>query len=508
MTSPIPRLRNGSQTLKEGRSATVRILWIDIDTLRADHLGCYGYHRNTSPTIDWIAKEGVVFTNCFVSDAPCLPSRAALIMGRFGIHNGVVGHGGTAADPFPIGRDRPFASHPDFLFLFQVLKRMGYRTVSVSPFPERHAAWWFCGGLTEWFNPGKGGMEIADDVTPLAVKWLEENAEEENWLLHVNYWDPHTPYRTPLDFGNPFESDPPPSWLTEEILQRHREGYGPYSARDVLTFAKMGDWPRLPKEIATLDDWKRWIDGYDTGIRYADEHVKRLLDVLDKKGVLYETVIIVSSDHGENQGELNIYGDHQTADLITCRVPFILRWPGMIEGGRVDKALHYQFDIFASILELLGAELPARWDARSFAKALKEGREEGREFLVLSQMAWSCQRAVRFENWLIIRTYHDGLKDLPPIMLFDVERDPHETQNLANERPEVVEKGLSLLERWHSEMMATSLSPVDPMQVVLREGGPFHTRAMLERYCEHLRRTGRGHHAETLMRRHGGVGRL
>jgi len=66
-----------------------------------------------------------------------------------------------------------------------------------------------------------------------------------------------------------------------------------------------------------------------------------------------------------------------------------------------------------------------------------------------------------------------------------------------------VQKGLSLLEQWHAEMMATSLRPVDPMQIVLREGGPFHTRAMLERYCEHLRRTGRAHHAEALMRRHG-----
>ena len=293
-------------------------------------------------------------------------------------------------------------------------------------------------------------------------------------------------------------------WEPEDLPGAEVAWTGSNPVKDGIGLYLM-EWenPRPGKEIATLDDWKRWIDGYDTGIRYADEHVKRLLDVLDKKGVLDETVIIVSADHGENQGELNVYGDHQTADLITCRVPFVLRWPGMVEGGKVDRALHYQFDIFASILELLGAELPARWDAKSFAKALREGREEGRDYLVISQMAWSCQRAVRFDNWLVIRTYHDGLKDLPPVMLFDVENDPHELHNLASERPDVVQKGLSLLEQWHAEMMATSLRPVDPMQIVLREGGPFHTRAMLERYCEHLRRTGRAHHAEALMRRHG-----
>ena len=85
----------------------------------------------------------------------------------------------------------------------------------------------------------------------------------------------------------------------------------------------------MPAQIDSMDAVQQWIDGYDTGIRYADEHVGRLLDALDDAGVLDDTVIIVSSDHGENQGELNVWGDHQTADHITCRVPLIIRWPGL-----------------------------------------------------------------------------------------------------------------------------------------------------------------------------------
>ena len=78
----------------------MRILYIDVDSLRPDHLGCYGYHRDTSPTIDALASEGVRFNNVYASDAPCLPSRTALWSGRFGFHTGVVNHGGTAAQPF------------------------------------------------------------------------------------------------------------------------------------------------------------------------------------------------------------------------------------------------------------------------------------------------------------------------------------------------------------------------------------------------------------------------
>ena len=74
----------------------MRVLFVDIDTLRPDHMGCYGYSRNTTPNFDKVAEEGVRFDEYYCSDAPCLPSRAALISGMFGIHNGAVGHGGTA----------------------------------------------------------------------------------------------------------------------------------------------------------------------------------------------------------------------------------------------------------------------------------------------------------------------------------------------------------------------------------------------------------------------------
>jgi len=246
----------------------MRILYLDIDTLRADHLGCYGYCRDTSPNIDAIADTGVRFDNCYASDTPCLPSRAALFTGRFGIHTGVVGHGGTAADMRIEGSERQFHTVRTRNSWVAALREAGYYPVSVSPYAERHSAWWFYHGWREMYNPGKRGHEIAPEVVPYALEWLSRHAKEDNWFLHVNTWDPHTPYRTPMDFGNPFEGKPFDGWLTEELIQKHLQGYGPHSAHDVDGWRPgSGRWPRMPDQIASLADYQKWIDGYDVGIR-------------------------------------------------------------------------------------------------------------------------------------------------------------------------------------------------------------------------------------------------
>ena len=483
----------------------MRILYLDCDTLRADHLGCYGYHRNTSPTIDAIAAEGVRFTECWASDVPCLPSRTALFSGRFGIHTGVVNHGGLAADLRHEGPPRGFKSRFSHTTWMHLLRQCGVHTATISPFAERHSAWWFYAGFSEVYNPGKSGHEIADDISPIALDWLERNAKRDNWFLHINFWDPHTPYRTPLEYGNPFENDPPPDWLTAERIREHYQGYGPHSAQDLWYYSAgtpedLKRYPRVPASIASLDDFKRFIDGYDVGIRYMDDHIARILEALERQGVLDETAIIVSADHGENQGELNIYGDHHTADRPTANIPLIIRWPGMWRG--VDRAFHNNVDLAATVVELLGGEVPEEWDGISFAETLRTGAPCGRDWLVVSQMAWACQRSVRFGPWLLTRTYHDGLKDLRPVMLFNLQDDPHETSDLADERPEVVREGLALLERWTAEMMERSPYETDPLWTVMREGGPYHTRGHLASYCAHLRATGRAHHAEALEARH------
>lgn len=478
----------------------MKILYIDIDSLRPDHLGCYGYHRNTSPNIDRLAERGTRFTNYYASDAPCLPSRTALFNARHGFHTGVINHGGLNADKRPYGPDRPFNyHHTPYQAWVDRLRFLRHHTCIISPFPGRHAAWHILEGFLEVHDTGKHAGETADDVAKEALRFLRGRAKEkENWFLYVNFWDPHTPYRTPVSYGNPFKDDPASDWITDEFIEAQKKSYGPMSSLDVPAG---NQWPNLPSEIHNREDFKRWIDGYDTAIRYVDDHIGLLIEELEAQGILEETVIIISADHGENQGELNVYGDHQTADYITMRIPLIIAG-GPVAKGHVDEDLHYNIDLGPTLVELAGGKVSPRWDGQSFLPALLERKSCGRPYLVLTQAAWSVQRAVRFDDYLLIRTYHDGLKDFPDFMLFDVKHDPHETTNLADERPDLVGKGMVLLDQWVTEQMLKADSPIDPIWQVIHEGGPYHTRGKYSAFVKKLREQGRNEAADRLEKRH------
>jgi len=481
----------------------MRILYFDIDTLRPDHLSCYGYARNTSPNIDRICRDAVRFDNCYASDAPCLPSRSASWTGRFGIHTGVVNHGGTNADPFIEGPNRFFLQRAERLGLASVMRLNRMHTVTVSPFAERHAAWWFYAGFKEMYNPGKLGFERADEVVPLAIDWLDRNADRDNWFLHVNVWDPHTTYRTPMEYGEPFEDQEPPDFPSEEMIRHHWNSYGPHSVRETAGYTdeEKKNFPRDLSCIKDRRDFVKWINGYDTGIRYADEWFGKIISKLEQQGILDDTIIIITGDHGENHGELGVYGDHHTADRITCRVPYILRFPGLTDGGRVDQALHYQADLSATLLELLGFQIPKLWDGESFAESLKKGEEKGRGELIISNNAWACQRGVVWDKWLAIRTYHTGFKAFPEYMLFDLASDPHETVNLARKHPDVLSTGMQKLEKWAADMLRNSEHTEDPLWTVISEGGPFHANEnspIFTAYLDRLRQTDRNYYADWL----------
>jgi choline-sulfatase len=470
----------------------MRIIYFDIDTLRADHLGCYGYQRPTSPAIDAVAADGIRFTNVYASDLPCLPSRTALSTGRLGIHNGVAGHGGTAAAPFPEGRDRGFRSRDAAETWASQMQEVGMWTASVSTFPERHSAYHFLAGFNESYNLGTRGLETADQIAGVALEWLGRNATRPDWFLHVHMWDPHTPYRTPETFGDPFAGMPAPSWLNERVREHHWSLPGPHSAQEITGFGPHARWegyPRQPLVAGDMTQVRRMFDGYDTGVRYVDHHIDVILRRLAALGMEDEVAVVISADHGETLGELGIYCDHQTADQHVARVPMIVRWPGL--AGGVDDSLHYQVDVAATLLELSGGSVPTRWDGRSFRSSLASREYAGRDCLVLTQGAWTAQRAVRFDEWIFIRTFHDSYHGFPDIMLFDLQTDPHEQHDLSEARPDVVVVGTRLLEDWKMSAVAQSATGVDPLDTVLEEGDPWHARWRPAEYDAWLEETGR-----------------
>lgn len=483
----------------------MRLLFLDLDTLRPDHLGCYGYHRDTSPNIDRVARDGVRFDNYYCSDAPCLPARAALVTGQFGIRNGVVGHGGTAADLRLEGEGRSFRDTTSMSNLWMTFRKKGLRTVSISPFAERHSAWWFQAGMNETVNTGKGGMESAEEITPSVLDWLERNAHSDNWMLHVNYWDSHTPYRAPDDFGNPFETEPLPSWMTPETIETDRSLPGGHGAQEVSMWDdNVGERfrSRHMGQIRNMNDWRRMIDGYDCGTRYMDGHIGQLLQKLDELGVYEDTAIIVTSDHGEDLGELGCYGEHGCSDYITHRIPMIFKWPGCA-AGTVAEGMHYNLDLAPTIADLLSAQKPLRWQGQSYADTLRNGTDCGHEYLVLGQCCHGAMRSVRFGPWMYIRVIHDFYHLYPREMLFNVEEDPHETQNLVEQRPDICAEACRMMMTWWEDNMHEVPDDRDPLWTVMREGGPFHSKGQLPKYLERLQATGRGQHVEELKRRHG-----
>lgn len=136
--SPPPTRGRGSGVF----GVFMRILMFDLDTLRPDYLGCYGYHRNKSANIDGIAAEGGRFDHYHCANASCLPLRAAFVTGMYGIHSGVEDHGGTAADSRKYGSERGFQNQDDVNNFFHIFRKAGMYTVSVSPFAVRHSSFW------------------------------------------------------------------------------------------------------------------------------------------------------------------------------------------------------------------------------------------------------------------------------------------------------------------------------------------------------------------------------
>ena len=473
----------------------MRLIYIDIDSMRPDHFGSHGYHRDTTPNMDKIARQGIRFESAYCASSPCVPSRASFASGLFGIHSGVVTHWGPGCDfRHTNDQDRPmFIRH---------LRNHGYKLVSFSSFANRHEAFWYMAGWNEFHaHTLKNGNEDADEVMEAVLPWVKRHGAEDNYFLHIQLWDPHRNYTMPKRYQDMFADEPAPAWPGEEAIAKHQDNYAPFSARMLFPWTDKSPFETMPDRIRNREDFKLFVDAYDGSIRFMDEQLGRLFRELESLGVMEDTAIIISADHGEAMGEHGIYGDHVCADEAVHHIPMIVKWPGAKQQDAVNRNLVYNVDLIATIADMLGLPVPLKWDGRSFAGVLRGGEYTPREYLVWDHGLYSVGRSVRTDEWLLMRTYHPGVVPLAPVELYRIQEDPHMEHNLAESHPHVAAKLDHLLQEWYTAQVGHPLSEPDPLPLVV-ETGPFKYVGK-ERWKERLRQIGREDLQEQYLRRIG-----
>ena len=454
----------------------MNVLVVDIDSLRADHVGAYGYAGDTTPNIDDLVADGVAFSRGYVANSPCMPSRAALTAGRYGIANGVVTHGkraqlidrpenrtdwaGSWTENEP---DRPWWTLPELCFQ----QRM--RTIGVSSFP-RHPAPWFYHVWHEFHQPQEPDEEMTTEwghvafqtprataVTDRAIDALSSNANAENgWMCYAQYWDPHAPYNRSDAEIERFRDVELPPYPTAEQIDAHREW-------DTLRGASQ-------EGITSRADLNELISTYDAEIRYADEQVGRLLDHLRETDQYDETLIILTGDHGEEFGEHGLYREHWSTHDGTQRVPMIVKPPARTtyDSGFRDQLIT-NVDFAPTIADYLDLEPPERWQGRSLRPIIESADAEWRDSVVVEHGLYTAQRAIRTDRWKLIRTLHPGMWGgvLPEFQLFDMDEDPWEQTDLAAENEAVVERLADRMDGW---VDAHQTGSEDPLERVADQG--------------------------------------
>jgi arylsulfatase A-like enzyme len=316
------------------------VLLISLDTLRADHLSCYGYKRATSPRIDEVAKEGVLFENAVAASNWTVPSHMSMLTSLYPSWHGVETTKSHLGDAVPT--------------LAQVLAKQGYTTAAFVTGSSLDHKFGFSHGFqlyddftaismceTNLFEDHPANSTTVFDVptdhviTNLATLWLKKHGQEK-FFLFLHYWDCHSDYIPPAPYDRLF--DP---------------GYkGKENGRNVFDREKEIESGIAPRDLAHL------MALYDGEIAHTDDHVGQVLQLLREMGLAEKTLLIIVADHGEGfleHGKI-FHGNTLFEELI--HVPLILRLPGVIPAGRRIKDNVSQVDLMPTVLRLLGVPQP------------------------------------------------------------------------------------------------------------------------------------------------------
>jgi arylsulfatase len=423
------------------------ILLITVDSMRADHLGCYGYRWPTSPAMDTLAGQGVLAERLFCPVLPTQPSYTTLYTGQHPLTHGIVAHGGKAQ------------LAPGTPVLPQLFLEAGYTTCALDNLMRQRP--WFGRGYEYYIDPSVRRVLFlavtAEELNRRAIQWLQTQ-DDSPFFMMLHYWDPHTPYVPPAHSRTLFYEGDNPTERSNRALAEWWQSPTGAMARDT--------WLRTPQGRITDPAYVTAL--YDQEIRYVDEAIGLLVATLDELGLAEQTLVIVLADHGESMTEHGIFFEHYGLYDTTLRVPFIARWPGVLPEGQRVRPMLTMTDVAPTLLDAAGLEIPEGMDGQSFWKLLT-GEEEsgGHEAIVSLESTWQTSRSLRTDTHkLIINGLPDGTSALTR-ELYDLVADPGEESNLVSENPALAAEMEAMLESWIATRLHTLGKEQNPL---LQEG--------------------------------------
>jgi arylsulfatase A-like enzyme len=456
----------GEASGKAGATQPPNVLLVVIETTRADHVGCYGYSRNTTPAIDmWMADQGTLFENAIVAAPFSGPSKASIATGRYPQSHGV--------------RDHPMLLPYKESTMAEIFKDHGYATAgigagdwedpeygyhqgfdsynSITASYDRTDFWPFVTAfelrlnrLAPWFtDPKKRETSLnADRAADLAHNWMLAKVRDERpFFMCLEFNEPHFVYTPPPPFDTAFGPTDKGKKLEEEI-QSVSQGKGLYR----YDYDSLGYGPDVLEQMIAL---------YDGEIAFVDHALGKLFEEMSTAGYLASTVVIVTADHGENLGEHGVYFCHAFLYDSSVKVPLLLRYPAEIPAGlRVSTPVQL-IDIAPTLLDLAGIQTQGLdMDGTSLRKVIETG--QGKPYIFIESRYYQPSFA-RYKNyrlsipglegkWRAVR--HGDLKLIriptPSGLvweLYDLANDPGETTNLSGTLPEEKEMR-EALEAW------------------------------------------------------------
>lgn len=433
---------NAPQVYRDKRISDniMNLIIIAIDTLRADHLGCYGYIRNTSPHIDAFAKSALICDTHISTAIPTHPAFTTLNTGQFSITHGIVAHSGTRDIP----RDAPW--------LPSLLQKNGYTTCAVDNLSQWRLD--FHRGYEFYIDPTRRRtLSINADnreINRRVLPWLEHHFREK-FFLFVHYWDPHTPYLPPRAYRRLFyDGDPSdPENHSLDGLEKHRLG----KIWRETWFNQLGP---------NITDAEYIVALYDAEIRYCDEGVGRLLEHVEKLGLAGDTIVVLLSDHGEMMYHHGIFFDHHGLYEGNIHVPCLIRHPDL--PPRHIPPLTAHVDLAPTLLELCGVPAPDTMEGVSLVPWLRgERMDTVRDSLVCAECTWQMKWALRTLRHKFILAREPDIYGTPMRELYDLAADPQELNNLADREPETAARLEVQLEAWIAGKMAQNELTEDPL---------------------------------------------